>query len=324
MKTEPIVMSTGMPGLDDVLQGLRPGDNVVWEVDGIEDYLPMLGPICKEAVRLQRKLIYFRFARHAPLLAADSGAEIHQLEPQEGFERFVTMILDVIEQSGPGAFYVFDCLSDLAADWFSDRMLGNFFMITCPYLYELDTIAYFALQKHQHSFHATDSIGNTAQVIIEVYRKANRIFIHPMKVWQRRSPTMYALHSWEGDHFQPVTSSSIITEILAGVPKPWLEFTIRRAGIWENTFQQAQQTVLALSQGLRPHHDPRELFQCLMKMLATREQRFQALAEKYLDLADMVEIMQRMVGTGLIGGKSLGMLLARAILKKADPKWAGL
>jgi len=54
-----------------------------------------------------------------------------------------------------GAYYVFDCLSDLAADWFSDRMLGNFFMITCPYLYELDTIAYFALQKHLHSFHAT-------------------------------------------------------------------------------------------------------------------------------------------------------------------------
>ncbi len=83
-------MSTGMPGLDGVLQRLRPGDNVVWEVAGIEDYLPMLGPICKEAVRLQRKLIYFRFARHAPLLAADSGAEIHQLEPQDGFERFLS------------------------------------------------------------------------------------------------------------------------------------------------------------------------------------------------------------------------------------------
>jgi pyruvate,water dikinase len=323
MKTEKPILSTGLPGLDGVLQGLRPGDNVVWEVDGIDDYLPMLGPICQEALRLKQKLIYFRFARHAPLLAADSGAEIHRLDPQEGFERFLSEILNVIEQAGPGAYYVFDCLSELAADWFSDRMLGNFFMITCPYLYELDTIAYFALQKHLHSFHATDSIFNTAQVIIEVYRKEERLFIHPMKVWQRRSPTMYALHSWVGDQFQPVTSSSTITEILAGVPKPWLEFTIRRTGIWENTFLQAQQTVQAVSQGLKPGHDPRELFQCLMKMLATREHRFQALAEKYLDLADLVEIMQRMVGTGLIGGKSLGMLLARAILKKADPKWAG-
>jgi hypothetical protein len=324
MKTEPAALSTGLPGLDGVLQGLRPGDNVVWEVDGIEDYLPVLGPVCGEAARLRRKLIYFRFARHAPLLAGDGGAEIHRLDPQEGFERFLSEILNVIEQAGPGAFYVFDCLSDLAADWFSDRMLGNFFMITCPYLYELETIAYFALQKHLHSFHATDFIFNTAQVIIEVYRKEDRLYIHPMKVWQRRSPTMYALHSWEGDEFKPVTSSATITDILAGVPKPWLEFTIRRTGIWENTFQQAQQTVHALRQGIRPGHDPRELFQRLMKMLGTREQRFQVLAERYLDLADLVEIMQRMVGTGLIGGKSLGMLLARAILKKFDPKWSRL
>ena len=324
MKTKATIMSTGMPGLDGVLQGLRPGDNVVWEVDGIPDYLPTIGPLCREAKRLGRKLIYFRFAGHAPLLTEDSGAQIYHLDPQEGFERFLSEILNVIEQAGPGAFYVFDCLSDLAADWFSDRMLGNFFMITCPYLYELDTIAYFALQKHLHSFHATDSIFTTAQVIIEVYRKENQLYIHPMKVWQRYSPTIYTLHSWEGDEFKPVTSSATITDILAGVPKPWLEFTIRRAGIWENTFQQAQQTVDALRQGFTPSHDPHELFRRLMKMLGTREQRFQALAEKYLDLADLVEIMQRMVGTGLIGGKSLGMLLGRAILKKADPKWTEL
>src|SRR5512139_2856677 len=202
MKMDKPKMSTGMPGLDLVLQGLLPGDNVVWEVDGIEDYLPVLGPFASEAGRLQRKLVYFRFARHAPLLAEECGAEIYQLDPQEGFERFLTQILDVIEKAGRGAFYIFDCLSDLAADWLSDRMLGNFFMITCPYLYELDTIAYFALQKNTHSFHATQSIFNTAQVIIEVYRKDQRMFLHPMKVWQRYTPTMYTLHSWEGDEFK--------------------------------------------------------------------------------------------------------------------------
>ena len=282
-------MSTGMPGLDGPLTGLRPGDNVVWEVDGIEDYLPVLGPLCSEAGRLRRKLIYFRFARHAPLLTEECGAEIRVLNPEEGFERFLMEILDVIERAGPGAYYIFDCLSDLAADWFSDRMLGNFFMIACPYLYELDTIAYFALQKNLHSFHATHSIFNTAQVIIEVYRKEDRLFIHPMKVWQRHSPTMYSLHSWEGDQFKPVTSSATITDILAGVPKPWLEFTIHRPGIWVRTFQQAQQTLDELRQGLKPDHDPQELFQRLMKMVVSREAHFQAQAEKYLDsLSDLI------------------------------------
>jgi len=57
-------------------------------------------------------------------------------------------------------------------------------------------------------------------------------------------------------------------------------------------------------------------------MVVTRDERFIPLARKYFDLADLVEIMKRMIGSGLIGGKSLGMLLARAILKKASPRWA--
>ncbi len=317
-------LSTGIAGLDQVIQGLISGDNVVWEVDSIDDYLPVLGPLCREAKRLGRRLVYFRFARHAPLLAADCGAEIHELNPEEGFERFLTEILDVIERTGLGAYYIFDCLSHLAAGWFSDRMLGNFFMITCPYLYELDTIAYFALQKNTHSFHASQPIFNTAQVIIEVYRKGSRIFIHPMKVWQRYSPTMYMLHSWDGPVFTPVTSSETITDILASVPKPWLEFTIHRPGLWLRAFQDAQETVRALQSGRDPDHDPAELSRCLMKMLITRDERMSELASQYFELHDLVEIMQRMVGTGQIGGKSLGMLLARAILKRSDPKWRTL
>ena len=324
MNSNEPTLSTGLAGLDSVLQGLLPGDNVVWEVDSIRDYRPVLAPLISEARRLRRKMVYFRFARHAPLVVEESGVDIHVLNPEEGFERFLTEILDVIERAGIGAYYIFDCLSDLAADWFSDRMLGNFFMIACPYLCELDTIAYFALQKNLHSFHATHSIFETAQVIIEVYRKDERLFVQPMKVWQRYSPTMYTLHSWEGEHFNPVTSSATITDILAGLPKPWLEFTIHRPGIWVRTFQQAQQTLDELRQGVLPDVAPQELFQRLMKMVVSREARFQALAEKHFDLADLVAIMQRMIGTGMIGGKSLGMLLAQAILKKDHPKWRHL
>jgi pyruvate, water dikinase len=321
MSNKKALMSSGMPGLDRVLQGLLPGDNVVWEVDEVTDYLPVLGPFAREAARLNRKLIYFRFARHAPLVGPDSGAEIRTLDPEAGFERFVTEIIDIIEKTGPGAFYIFDCLSDLAADWFSDRMLGNFFMITCPFLFELDTLAYFALLKDRHSLHATQSISNTAQVIIDVYRKGTRFFIHPLKVWQRSSPTMYTLHSWEGDEFRPVTSSATIAAILASVPKPWLEFTVYRPGLWVRTFQHAQQTLTTLRSGRAMDAEARELVQRLIKMVVTREERFLTLAEKYFDLADVVEIMQRMIGTGLIGGKTLGMLLARAILRANDARW---
>jgi hypothetical protein len=321
-------LSTGMPGLDLVLSNLRAGDNVVWEVDSVAEYEPFLMPLVKEAARLGRPMIYFRFARHAPLLNAADGVTIHQLDTQEGFERFLTGIIDIIEEAGPGAFYIFDCLSDLAADWFSDRMLGNFFMIACPRLYELDTIAYFALQKNLHSSHATDAIFSTAQIVIEVYRKYEQFFIKPLKVWQRTSPTMYTLHSWEGDTFTPVTNSATITDIFASVPQPWLEFTILRPGIWGETFQRALQLVNEFRRQTpvlpSAEAEAHILTQRLITMVVSRDKRMAALASQHLILEDVVEIMQRMVGTGLIGGKSLGMLLARAILKKSDLKWSTL
>ncbi|MBX3746955.1 MAG: pyruvate, phosphate dikinase [Verrucomicrobiae bacterium] len=316
-------LSTGMPGLDAVIQGLHAGDNVVWEVDTLDDYLPVLEPLAGEARRLGRRFVYFRFARHAPLFAAGAGREIHELDPQAGFERFLSGILDRIEATGRGAYYVFDCLSDLAADWLSDRMLGNFFMIACPYLHELDTIAYFALLKHEHSFHATDCINRTSQVVLELFRKEERRYLHPLKVWRRYSPTLYMLHSWEGAAFRPVTRSATITDILGAVPKPWLEFTIHRPGIWVRTFQRAQQMAQALERGEAVGREAGELFEDLLRMVVTRDERLSRLAREYFDLRAVVEIMQRMIGTGQIGGKSLGMLLARAILLRSDPAWAG-
>jgi len=38
----------------------------------------------------------------------------------------------------------------------------------------------------------------------------------------------------------------------------------------------------------------------------------------------VIEIQKRMIGTGQIGGKAAGMLLARAILKKKNPRWENL
>ncbi|HOX02230.1 MAG TPA: PEP/pyruvate-binding domain-containing protein [Candidatus Paceibacterota bacterium] len=315
--------SSGMPGLDRMLQNLLPGDNVVWEVDSVEDYLPFVKPFVEDGRRQGRPLVYFRFARHRDLLSESDGVRICRLEPEAGFEKFLTGILDVIEEHGRGAYYVFDWLSDLAADWYSDRMLGNFFLITCPYLYQLDTITYFALRKNHHSFHATDGIYHTAQVVLEVYRKNDRLFLHPHKVFERHSPTLYTLHRWEGDEFRPVTSSAIITEILAGVPQPWLEFSIHRPGVWVRTFRQARETLHAIKSGKKTPEDAQAMFQRVLRMAITRDERFIRLAERYFDLADLIEILKRMVGTGLIGGKSLGMLLARAILRKSDTRWAG-
>src|SRR3989339_74408 len=170
--------SPGLPELDGVLQGLRPGDNIVWQLESIDDYLSFVRPFCAAARARGARLVYFRFATHCELVPADGGGEVRRLNPKDGFEQFITNIHRVIEQAGPGAYYVFDSYSELTVDCYSDRMLGNFFMLTCPYLYRLETVAYFAILRHRHSYHATQPIWKTTQVMIDVYHYQQHIYIH--------------------------------------------------------------------------------------------------------------------------------------------------
>jgi pyruvate, water dikinase len=321
MDTQDSRLSTGLPGLDEVLKGLIPGDNIVWQVESIEDYHALVTPYCKAAKEAGRKLIYFRFASHHQLLNKDSGAEIHQLSPEAGFENFILEIHRVIEHAGRGAFYVFDCLSELAGDWYSDQMLGNFFMLTCPFLYDLETITYFALFKNHHSSHATDPIAETTQLLIDVIKHNGRLYIRPIKVQHRYSPTMHMLHEWSGSDFKAVTSSAVISEIQTS--SEWAGLgTDSIVDFSARAILDAREIIAAMKAGRGQIEKMVAIFSQLSRMIISREQKILRLTSKYLTLDDVLDVAKRMIGTGLIGGKTVGMLLAREILKKADKRFA--
>jgi pyruvate,water dikinase len=314
--------NTGLPGLDKILDHVRLGDNVVLQVDHIDDYVRFVTPFCREAELQDRPLIYFRFADHRTVVPDDGKADVYVLEPNLGFENFISEILNVIDRKGKGAFYVFDCLSDLSVDWYSDRMLGNFFMLACPYLYTYDTVAYFALIRNHHTPFAIDAIHGTSQVVIDIHSKGDRVYVHPLKVDGRRSPTMYMLHLWEGEEFVPVFNSSTTAEILTGVPQPWIDHLAHQHDIWTRSFLKAQEFVDTNAVERLTDQTCDILFLRLVRMAVTRDPRLMSLIERYLEFPDLVDIGKRMIGTGLIGGKSVGMLLARAILKKHDEEWS--
>ena len=314
-------LSTGMPGLDRVIQGLLPGDNIVWQVDSVEDYLPFVAPYCEHALRKGKKLVYFRFARHPELVGEDSGAKIHRLNPEVGFETFSAEIHEVIEQEGRGTFYLFDCLSDLAADWYSDLMLGNFFMVTCPYLYEMETITFFALFRDCHSFEAVSAIRDTTQLLIDVFRHQGNLYVHPLKVHQRYSPTMYLPHVWDATEFRPLTESAVLSEVLAQITEERVDAVSRTLDIWDRKFLQAREILDDVKSGVRPPEEAADIFPRLLRMMVTRDERVIELASRYLDFSDLLAIRKRMIGTGLIGGKSVGMLLSRAILARTNGRW---
>ena len=317
-------VSTGLAGLDRVFRGIMAGDNIVWQVDSIDDYRPLVEPFCQYARAKGRKLVYFHFARHSALVAEGPGVEMQVLDPGEGFEPFLSAIHKTIEQTGRGAYYVFDGLSDLAADWYSDQMLGNFFMLTCPYLYDLETVAYFALVRGHHSFHATAPILETTQLFSDIYRHQGELYVRPLKVQQRYSPTMYMLHVWRGEEFAPVTDSVTIAEILTLFPWSGLKTNDPRLDIWNRTFLEAEQVIAVERDHVQVDALVHEVLQHTLRMIVSRDERVIRLAERYLTLSDILAIQQRMIGTGLIGGKTVGVLLARAILKQTDPRWRDL
>jgi hypothetical protein len=316
---EPIAVGTGYPALDAVLGGLRSGDNVVWQVESIDDYAPLVRRFAAEALRQGSPLVYYRFARHAPLVPDGGGARIERLTPSVGFESFTAAIQRSIDAAGPGACHVFDCLSDLVADWYSDLMLGNFFMLTCPHLYQLSTVTYFAVLRAPHSAQSIAAVRNTTQLLVDVFRRQRTVYVQPLKVAGRNSPTMYLPHAWEGDSFRALTESAELADVADRPPAG-----LGQLDAWERRFQEAREIRDACRAGSRPWRDEHDAFQDLLRTLLTRDERFAELAERFLELDDLFAVRRRMIGTGLVGGKAAGMLVSRAILARAHPRWTRL
>jgi Cu/Ag efflux protein CusF len=312
------MVSTGLKGLDDVLTGLRIGDNVVWQVDDIKDYQNFVTPYVKESLSCGRKIIYLRFADHKPLVKEDAGVKVYKLDARGGFESFSTEVNKIITREGRGAYYVFDCLSALLPAWATDLMVGNFFMVTCPYLYELDTIAYFALLRNSHSYKTIARIRETTQLLIDVYDCDGDYYVHPLKVWNRYSPTMFLPHLKKGDELIPITDSVDATKALCYINRPADSSTKRNLDYWDRLFLEGEG--LVGKNGLEA--EKRDKIDLYCGIMISRDEKILELAKDKFSLRDLLNIKARVIGTGVIGGKAVGMLLARKILdREPSLKW---
>ena len=311
--------TTGLSGLDAVLHGIQPGDNIVWQVQLLGEYRDLVTRYAEAARQQQRHLIYFRFAKHHPLLPEDTEVEIHYPNPADGFDAFVDQVHRVIEAAGRETWYIFDCLSDLAEAWQSDRMLGNFFRLTCPRLFDLDTVTYFGVYRNTHAAAAMAMITDTTQFLLDVFRCRERLYIRPVKVQHRSAAAMNLIHAWEdGDYFRPVSDSGTVSEILASSGWPGLE----RSSVvshWQRHFAAARTIAEKKQAGIPDPEEAAFWFERLARLLFPDDPTMAPMIRRYLDLDDLLAVRDRMIGIGSIGGKALGMLLARAVLRRDAP-----
>ncbi|MFP4661905.1 MAG: PEP/pyruvate-binding domain-containing protein [Halanaerobiales bacterium] len=302
---------TGLDGLDEILQGLRKGDNVVWQINRIEAYHYFVKHFAERAISEDKRLVYIRFAHHKSLLDMNNpDIEVYKLNADMGFESFASEVHNIITKEGRGVYYVFDCLSDLLYSWATDLMIGNFFVVVCPYLFELDTIAYFGIFREKHSFKTIGRIQDTTQLLLDLYQEGEDFYLHPVKVWNRYSPTMFLPHLKEEKNFLPVTSSYDASHLFSNILNNSKKSLERSLDYWDRLFWDAGELDTVQEQA--------KIFSIICRLMLTRDERLLSLIEEYFTLEDLLDINIRLIGTGFIGGKSLGMLLARNILRRSS------
>jgi hypothetical protein len=312
-------VSTGWEGLDVIIDHLRSGDNVVWQVDSMDDYQRVVTPFVNAALGRNDRVVYLRFGRHTALLDERPGLAVYHLQAENSFESFSTQVHGIITREGRNVCYVFDSLSDLLHLWATDRMISDFFFITCPYLFELNTIAYFALLRNNHSYQAIARIRETTQVLIDVYNAKGRVCVHPIKVQHRYSPTMFFPHIKEKESLAPVINSVEATQLFSHLSRHSLTGAQRHLDYWDRLFMEAR-NLLESGAGVE---ERRDMVHQLSRLMLTRNKRLLAMIRDYFSLEDLLQIKERLIGTGFIGGKSVGMLLARRILSQdASLDWS--
>ena len=321
---EPIL--SGIPAMDTALDNIRLGDNVVWEVGSLDEFRAVAVPFAEQALRDGRNLLYIRFAEHEPILPPMEGLRVVQVPLSHRFETFTVEIHNIIEKEGYDAFYVFDCLSELEAAWATDLLMGDFFHLTCPFLFILDTVAYFPVLRGRHSFDALQKIRDTTQLFLDVFTEEKEpasdgsgsgkilsMYVRPVKVWRRETEAMLQPHLYD-------LRTGAFTAGGEGVQMSHFYRQRNLAGStanqnmdsWERFFQR---TRIKYENGL----DVTQECSRMCNIMLTRDERLRELIKEHFAPEDYFEVHDRMVGTGMIGGKATGMLLSRKLTQNLRP-----
>lgn len=307
-------IKSGIPEMDTALDNIRLGDNVVWRVSDLSEFKLFMEPYVRQAIEDKRNIIYFRFASHEPLL--EDRPEIKRVDVplSHRFENFTVDIHNVIEKEGYDAFYVFDCLSELQTAWATDLMMGNFFRVTCPFLFILDTVAFFPIIRGKHSVQAINKILNTTQLFFDVYSDKKNVYVRPEKVWNRNSETMFLPHTYDPEtgEFRPILDGVKSSRFYQTLGQAQRSAEEQYSDSWDRFFNRVK---LMRENGMDISDDCSQMCDIMM----TRDPKMRDMVKEHFTPEDYFAVRDHMVGTGMIGGKACGMLLARAIIRNREP-----
>ena len=309
-------VSTGIEALDRSIDFLRKGDTVTWQIEDIGDYVYVATRFVSTVALSGQRIVNLRFGDHEEVIDAaalqNRGANVkkYMLDPAVGFETFAVQVHRIISNEEPNSFYIFDCLSELQRYWFSDLMICNFFCLTSPFLQKQNAIAYVPIKYERHIYETISRIRRATSVLMNVRTLDGSIYIHPLKAEGRSTDSMFFPIKISGNSSRVITSSIENYAIFDIFTQ-----TGERRDCWDSMFD-------SVSAGAEEPTDPdgvalkENIMRCLLGTEPTRLE----LCRKYFSVRDLMDIKKREIGTGCIGGKAVGMLLARNIIRDTLPE----
>lgn len=224
-------ISSGIKNLDDLVESLHIGDNIVWEVDAGASYEVFVRNFIRESFDNRQKVIYVSFNRspqtilneisafpgfeHFTLVDCftsgkgrndsaflkfyDSVREVNavRIADPKSIEEFTRSLTAIEDSLPPGARYVFDSLTGMQDLWEDEDHTYRFFTYMCPRLFDLDTVAYWILEKDAHSQKFKANLRHITQVVFDVYKRRDSLYIKALKLAGRQDREAFKPHRYD-------------------------------------------------------------------------------------------------------------------------------
>jgi len=210
--------STGIAQLDQILGGLFIGDNVIWYDDAGSLASVFCQNLIQAAVDRREPVIYVSFDRspknlfdklgalaaYPALKVLDcfthgkgAGADVflkffktpktvaHKrvicVEDPHQTQSFSDALYRLVDDARGGVRLVFESLTGMQAVWGGEEQVIRYYSRACPRLYELNTIAYWLIEKGVHSPRLKSSINQIAQVVVDLTVKRGKTLMTILK-----------------------------------------------------------------------------------------------------------------------------------------------
>jgi transcriptional regulator with XRE-family HTH domain len=224
-------INSGIPDLDNLIDWLYVGDNVVWEVEaGTSPEIFVLNFI-KQSFAEQRNVIYVSFNKSPYSVFQQIGdvpfqdnfvlldcftsgkgkndrtftkfydntinSNVIRVEDPRNIEQFTSLLNSFEDKFQSGGRYVFDSLTGMQDLWGDENRTYKFFTYLCPRLYDLGTVAYWVLEKDAHSQKFKANLRHITQVVLELYKRKDKLWIKSLKLEGRPNRDAFKPHSYE-------------------------------------------------------------------------------------------------------------------------------